>query len=57
MTVEELNFVRDTIENLVVDSELFSWGPSYEIMNREKKRAISILNREIKEQKKKDGIS
>lgn len=55
MTVEELTFLRDTIENLVVDVEFFSWGPSYGIMNREKERAISILNREIKEQKKNSG--
>lgn len=48
MTLEELVKVKESLEELSVDVEYFSWGPSYEFAQRRKAEALKIIKREIK---------
>ena len=47
ITLEELEKVRDSLAELSVDVEEFSWGPSWEFANQRQAEALYIINREI----------
>jgi len=51
MTLEEAVKIRDSLKELSVDVEYFSWGPSYEFATQRKQEALKIINREIKQLK------
>lgn len=48
MTLEELNKVKESLEELDADVETFDWGPSLELARRRKEEALRIIRREIK---------
>jgi hypothetical protein len=52
MTKNELKFVIATIEDLSVDVESHSWGPTYEIAQDNKQKALKLLLEELAEKKK-----
>ena len=52
LDLDELKFVRRVLEDLSPDIETHSWGPTYELSNRDKDKALTIIKRAIKELKK-----
>jgi len=59
MTLNEANKVLESLRELSVDVEYFSWGPSYEFAQARQKEAISILTnyvKELEEQKLKNDV-
>jgi hypothetical protein len=55
MTLNEAEKIKRCLEELIVDVEYNSWGPTYEIAQREQRAALRIIRREIKELKKCSG--
>jgi hypothetical protein len=51
MTLEELVKIKESLEELSVDVEYFSWGPSYEFAQRRRAEALRIVKKAIKEKK------
>lgn len=49
MTLEEAIKVKESLEELSADVEVFNWGPSWEFANQRKAEALKIIKREIKE--------
>ena len=59
MNLKEAYKVLESLQELSVDVEDFSWGPSYEFARDRQKEAIKIIKDVIKElehQKLKDGV-
>lgn len=52
MTKEELALVIATMEDLSVDVESHSWGPTYHLATEQKTKALKILRKELSEMKK-----
>ena len=52
MTLEEAIKVKESLQELTADVEIFNWGPSWEFANQRKEEALKIIKREIKELKK-----
>lgn len=52
MTLEEAIKVKESLEELSVDAEDFSWGPTYEFAKQRKAEALKIIQNEIKRLKK-----
>ena len=52
MTLDEAKKIQESLEELSVNEEDFSWGPTYEFAQERKKEALRIIRREIKELKK-----
>jgi hypothetical protein len=48
MTLEDAIKIKESLEELSVNVEEFSWGPSYEFAKRRHREAISIITKEIK---------
>lgn len=48
MTLDELQKVKESLEELDADVETFDWGPSLELARRRKAEALKIINREIR---------
>lgn len=48
MTLEEAEKIKRSLEELIVDVEYYSFGPTYEIAERERRAALRIIRREIK---------
>lgn len=48
MTLEEAKKVKESLEELSISEERFSWGPSYEFAEERKKEALKIINAEIR---------
>lgn len=51
MNKEDLAFIIATIEDLSVDVETHSWGPSYHLAQQDKQKALKILRKALKEAK------
>ena len=51
MTLEELQKVKESLEELEATAEKFDWGPSVELARRRQAEAIRIIKREIKQLK------
>lgn len=49
MTKDDLAFVIATMEDLSVDAETHSWGPSYHLAQQDKQKALKMLRKELKE--------
>lgn len=45
MTSEELNKIKESLEELSVDSEIFNWGPSYNFAKQRQQEAIAIVKK------------
>ena len=52
MTLKEAIKVKESLQELTADVEIFNWGPSWEFANQRKEEALKIIKREIKELKK-----
>ena len=48
--LQELCFLRDTMQELIADPEI-DFGPAYEMTVQRKKRALSMLQRMIREER------
>lgn len=51
MTLKQAQAVLESLKELSVDVEYFSWGPSYSYAQKRQKDAIKIMNRVVKELK------
>ena len=47
ITLAELKKIRDSLAELSVDVEEFSWGPSWEFAKQRQAEALYIINQEI----------
>jgi hypothetical protein len=47
ITLKELETIRDSLNELTVDVEEFSWGPSWGWADQRRADALYIINREI----------
>ncbi len=48
MTLEELQKVKESLEELEATAEKFDWGPSQAFAQKRQAEAIRIIKREIK---------
>lgn len=48
LTLEELIKIKESLDELSVDVEYFSWGPSYEFAQQRKAEALKLVKREIR---------
>lgn len=53
MTLTEAEKIKRCLQELIVDIEYNSFGPTYEIAEREQREALRIIRREIKQLKAK----
>lgn len=51
MTLDEAKKIQESLEELSVNEEEFSWGPTYEFAQERKREALRIIRREIKQLK------
>lgn len=48
MTLEELKQIKESLEECEVAVETFDWGPTYELAQKRRSAALTILRREIR---------
>jgi phage shock protein A len=56
MNLEELIFIKESLQELEATAEKFNWGPSCEMAEERQKEALRIIRRAIKEAKKDAGV-
>jgi hypothetical protein len=56
MTLSEAEKIKRSLEEVSVDLESHSWGPTYEIAEREQREALRIIRREIRRLRQEESL-